>query len=139
MLDKSSRKVVAAAITTPPRCVPFNKSGDEMGTHLRTAGMSMGPDILLNPRMKTLGIWMGNMEEGQASVLNGNFLYVSIFATAPEYQGHGCGSALLGFLGMLADTDGVVSYLETAGVRNTNFYAKKGGYNVVGKSHIATF
>ena len=85
LLDKASRKVVAAAITTPPRTVPFNKSGDEMTINLRKAGMQMGPDVLLNPRMKTLGVWMGNMEEGVASTLRGNFLYTSMFATAPEY------------------------------------------------------
>ena len=62
-----------------------------------------------------------------------------MFATAPEYQGKGCGSALLQFLGLVADTDGVVSYLETAGVRNTTFYSKKGGFNLVGKSPVANF
>jgi GNAT superfamily N-acetyltransferase len=62
-----------------------------------------------------------------------------MFATAPEYQGHGCGSALLKFLGEVADTDGVPSYLETAGVRNTTFYTKKGGFNEVGRSHVANF
>lgn len=51
-----------------------------------------------------------------------------MFATSPEYQGRGCGSALLGFLGEVADADGVVGYLETAGVRNETFYEMKGGY-----------
>jgi len=62
-----------------------------------------------------------------------------MFATSPEYQGHGCGSALLSFLSKVADADGVVSYLETAGIRNATFYAKKGGYNIVSKSECATF
>jgi GNAT superfamily N-acetyltransferase len=87
--------------------------------------------------MKTLGIWLDQMEQGQP--LGGNYFYISMFATAPEYQGHGCGSALLEFLGLVADTDGVPSYLETAGVRNTTFYAKKGGFNEVGRSHVANF
>ena len=58
-------------------------------------------------------------------------LYVSIFATAPDCQGQGCGSLLLNFLNDVADADGVCSYLETAGVRNTMFYTKKGGYQEV--------
>ena len=44
----------------------------------------------------------------------------------------GCGSALLDFLGKVADVDGVVSYLETAGNKNISFYSKKGGYVVKG-------
>lgn len=117
MIDKSSGKVVAAAYTGPPRTVPFSKSFEEMGINIRKAGMQYGPTVLLNPRMKTLGIWLDQMESGQP--LGGNYFYISMFATAPEYQGHGCGSALLEFLGLVADTDGVPSYLETAGVRNT--------------------
>lgn len=62
-----------------------------------------------------------------------------MFATAPEYQGHGSGSALLSFLGKVADTDGVLSYLETAGNRNVSFYTKKGGYYVASKSELDTF
>ena len=62
-----------------------------------------------------------------------------MFATDPEYQGRGCGSALLRFLGEVADTDGVPAYLETAGARNVGFYSKKGGYNEVGRSQVASF
>ena len=62
-----------------------------------------------------------------------------MFATAPEYQGCGCGSALLQFLGEVADTDGVVGYLETAGNRNTSFYANKGGYQEIERSPVASF
>lgn len=42
-----------------------------------------------------------------------------MFATAPEWQGKGCGSILIKFLGEVADADGVVSFLETAGYKNT--------------------
>lgn len=87
--------------------------------------------------MKTLGVWMGGMEEGQS--LGGNYLYVSTFATDPNYQGRGCGTALIDFLALVADTDGVVSYLETAGERNCGFYAAKGGYQETGRSSVANF
>ena len=81
--------------------------------------------------MKSLGVWMGDMEAGMGLGYN-NFFYINMFATAPEYQGMGCGSALLDFLGKVADVDGVVSYLETAGNKNISFYSKKGGYVVKG-------
>jgi GNAT superfamily N-acetyltransferase len=129
--------VVAAAYTGPPRTVPFSKSFEEMGINIRKAGMAYGPTVLLNPRMKTLGIWLDQMESGQP--LGGNYFYISMFATAPEYQGNGCGSALLAFLGEVADTDGVVSYLETAGLRNTTFYTRKGVFNETKRSPVANF
>jgi hypothetical protein len=62
LVDKSSGKVVAAAYTGPPRTVPFSKSFEEMGINIRKAGMEYGPTVLLNPRMKTLGIWLDQME-----------------------------------------------------------------------------
>lgn len=126
LIDKASKKVVAAAITCPPRNVPFSKSASEMTKFLNKAGMEMGPDVLLNPRMRSLGTWMANTEGFLGSYLNDNFLYISCFATDPEYQGKGCGTALLKFLGKVADADGVVSYLETAGLRNVGFYTYKG-------------
>jgi len=46
---------------------------------------------------------------------------------------------MLSFLGDVADTDGVVSYLESAGGRNIGFYAKKGGYQEVGRSPVGEF
>merc|ERR1711879_772417 len=54
-------------------------------------------------------------------------------------QGRGVGTALLRFLGAVADADGVPTYLETAGSRNTSFYADKGGYQVVHCSPVANF
>jgi GNAT superfamily N-acetyltransferase len=137
IVDKKTGKLCAAAICCPPRCIGFNRSGDEMGMNLREAGMAMGPTILVeNFRMKSLGVWMANNEP---SNLGNNFWYINIFATAPEYQGKGCGSALLRLMGEVADADGVPSYLETAGIKNTTFYSKKGGYEITTKSHIASF
>lgn len=83
LIDKSSRKVVAGAICCPPRSVPFSKSGSEMTIFLRKAGMEMGPDVLLNPRMRSLGTWMANTEGGCGAHLRDNFLYISTFATDP--------------------------------------------------------
>jgi hypothetical protein len=48
---------MAAAITCPPRTVSFSKSFDEMGSNCRIAGMKLAPDVLLHPRMKSLGVW----------------------------------------------------------------------------------
>jgi GNAT superfamily N-acetyltransferase len=52
-------------------------------------------------------------------------LEIVIIATAPEYQGRGFGTALFRFLGEVADADGVPSHLETVGLRNVGFYAKR--------------
>ena len=41
LVDKASGKVVAAAITCPPKCTPFSKSYNEMGINIRKAGMMM--------------------------------------------------------------------------------------------------
>ena len=68
-----------------------------------------------------------------------NYLYVGMFATAPEYQGCGCGSILIKFLGEVADADNVISYLETAGEKNIGFYNKKGGYAEVDRKPIGDF
>lgn len=139
LVDPDSGHVVAAAATGPPRTVSFCRmSGEEMGINIRRAGMSLAPEILChNLRMKSLGMWQYNSQEKFCP--GGNYLYVVMFATRPEWQGRGCGSALLRFLGDVADADGVVSFLETAGCRNTSFYSKKGGYQEVERSPIATF
>jgi len=135
LVDPASRRVVAATVTGPPRAVPFGRmSPEEMGLNCRRAGMALAAEVLLNPRMKSLGMWQANTEETLG--MAGNFLYVVMFATAPEWQGRGVGSALLRFLGDVADADGVASYLETAGVRNTTFYARKGGFEEVARSPI---
>lgn len=136
LVDKESRKVVAAAVVGPPRTVAFDRSGDEMGRNIHKAGVGMAIEVLVeNLRMRSLGTWQHKHLPASGS----NFLYISIFATAPEWQGRGCGSALLQFLGEVADADGVVSFLETAGVRNATFYAEKGGYEVVAREPLASF
>ena len=134
-----------------------------MGINIRIAGMAMAQEILVhNPRMKALGWWqsMTGGKVGAGGELNpkdgtlfevfcgalavtlalneGNQLYVVIFATKPEWQGRGCGSALLRFLGDVADADNVSTYLETAGARNCTFYAKKGGFQEVARSPIVS-
>ena len=137
LLQKESRKVVSAAIVGPPRTVPFDRSLDEMGVNLRKAGMELAIEILTNNRrMKSLGVWQHKNLPGDGF---GNFLYISVFATAPECQGQGCGTALIDFLGNVADADGVETYLETAGEKNTTFYAKKGGYQEVARENVGNF
>ena len=76
-----------------------------------------------------LGEWYEKIEKSQRR--GDNYLHVAIFVTAPEFQGRGCGSAMLKFLGDVADADGVACYLESAGTRNIGFYMKKGGYEEV--------
>ena len=134
-------RVVAAAVTCPPRTVAFSKSYEEMGINIRRAGMQMGQEILCtNLRQKSLSTWMAETEQVCHAHLNtGNYFYISMFATRPDRQNQGCGSALLRFLGEVADADGVPSYLGTAGVRNVSFYAKKGGYAEIIREPIAGF
>ena len=45
-----------------------------------------------------------------------------MFATHPKYQNKGYGTKLIQFLGKIADKEGVLSILETAGIKNTTFY-----------------
>ena len=140
LVDPSTGRVVAAAATGPPKCVSFGRmSGGEMGDNIRDAGMSIGQDILANNmRMRALGAWQHGVQESQGLGNTTNYLYVVMFATAPEAQGKGCGKALLNFLGEVADADSVVAFLETAGVRNIGFY-KTGGYKEVVRSVCAGF
>jgi len=130
--------VVAATVTQPPGTVEFARmSSGEMEQNLRKAGMAMAIEILVhNQRNKALGMWQSAAQESAGL---GKHLYVLFFDTAPEWQGRGCGAALLSFLGEVADADGVDSFLETAGGRNSGFYAKKGGYQETHRSPVASF
>jgi GNAT superfamily N-acetyltransferase len=66
-------------------------------------------------RNRVMGTWQEQAQQHGAGARQ-PCLEIVIFATAPECQGRGCGSALLRFLG------------EVAGSRNAVFYAKKGGF-----------
>ena len=143
LVDPRTGKVLAAAVTGPPKTVSFGRmSGGEMGDNIRTAGMQIGQDVLATGagclRMRALGTWQHGVQESQGLGKTTDYLYVVMFATAPEAQGKGCGKALLHLLGEVADADGVVAFLETAGARNCAFYAK-GGYEEVARSAVAGF
>ena len=133
-------RVLAAAVTGPPGTIPYGRmSGGEMGDWCQKAGMEMAIEVLANGppamRNRTLGTWQGQAHgDGHKQHLE-----VVIIATAPESQGRGVGTALLRFLGEVADADGVPTHLETAGSRNAGFYANKGGYQVVHRSPVASF
>lgn len=139
LVDQASGKVVAATVTGPPGTVEFGRmSTGEMEQHIRKAGMEMAIEVLTRyPRNNVLGEWQGQAQA--AAGVGRKYLYILLFDTAPEWQGRGCGSALLRFLGDVADADGVVSFLETAGTRNCGFYARKGGFEEVHRSPVATF
>lgn len=131
------QQVMAAAVTGPPSTIPYGRmSGGEMGDWCQKAGMEMAIEVLANNmRNRVLGTWQGQAHGGE----NHKHLEIIIIATAPEYQGRGVGTALLRFLGEVADADGVPTHLETAGARNTGFYAQKGSYQVVHRSPVASF
>jgi len=139
LIDQASGQVVAATVTGPPGTVPFGRmSTGEMEQHLRKAGMEFAIEVLTRyPRNNVLGQWQDHAQT--AAGLGRKHLYILFFDTLPEWQGRGCGSALLRFLGDIADIDGVVSFLETAGERNCAFYARKGGFQEVHRSPVATF
>ena len=99
--------------------------------------MGMAVEVLTHPRMKTLGHWQDNIQNKLG--LGNKHLNVIMFATAPECQNRGCGSALLRFLGEVADADGVPSLLETAGTKNTKFYSSKGGYEEYARQPVKSF
>ena len=136
LVDPKSRQVVAGAVTAPPRSV-HNIVLTCHQTDLRKAGMDMAIQVLTHPRMKALGGWQHHLQEQLG--FGSKFLEVLIFATTPEFQGRGYGSALLRFIGELADADGVPCALETAGTRNITFYAKKGGYKEYARLPVASF
>lgn len=131
------RKVLAAAVTGPPGTIPYGRmSGGEMGDWCQQAGMEMAIEVLAhNMRNRVLGTWQGQAHpDGDRPHLE-----LVIFGTSPESQGGGLGSALLQFLGEVADADGVPTHLETAGSRNIGFYALKGGFTEVHRSPVASF
>jgi len=136
LVDPESREVVAATVTAPPQTV-HNLVYTCHQTDIRKIGMEMAAQVLTHPRMSVLGKWQHHVQEKLG--LGSNFLEVMIFATAPEVQGRGYGSHLLRFLGDVADADAVPSLLETAGTRNTTFYAEKGGYEQYCHQAVATF
>lgn len=140
LVDPETDKVVAGAVTGPPNATSFGRmSGGEMGDNIREAGMSIGQDILANNmRMRALGAWQHAIQESQGLANRTNYLYVVMFATLPEAQGKGYGKALLNFLGEVADADGCIAFLETAGARNISFY-QKGGYAEVQRSPCGGF
>ena len=140
LVDQNTGRVVAGAVTGPPKTVSFGRmSGGEMGDNIREAGMSIGQDILANNmRMRALGAWQHGVQESQGLGNTTNYLYLVMFATAPEAQGKGCGKALLKCLGEIADADGVAAFLETAGTRNIGFY-RTGGYEEVERSPCAGY
>eukprot|EP00462_Mataza_sp_D1_P000702 CAMPEP_0175093876 /NCGR_PEP_ID=MMETSP0086_2-20121207/3266_1 /TAXON_ID=136419 /ORGANISM="Unknown Unknown, Strain D1" /LENGTH=274 /DNA_ID=CAMNT_0016366907 /DNA_START=75 /DNA_END=899 /DNA_ORIENTATION=+ len=140
LVDPSTGKVMAAAVTGPPKTISFGRmSGGEMGDNVRAAGMSIGQDILANNlRMRVLGGCQHSLQESQGLDKSSDFLYVVMFSTRPDAQGKGCGKALLKFLGEVADADGVVSFLETAGERNVGFY-RTDGYQEVAREKCASF
>merc|ERR1711907_119692 len=88
--------------------------------------------------MRALGAWQHGVQESQGLGNTTNYLYVVMFATAPEAQGKGCGKALLKCLGEIADADSVAAFLETAGTRNIGFY-RTGGDEEVERSPCAGF
>ena len=139
LVHTASNQVVAATVTGPPGTVEFGRmSTGEMEQNLRRAGMELAIEVLVqNQRNKALGMWQEAAQKSCAGL--GKHLYVLFFDTVPEWQGRGCGSALLHFLGDVADADGVTSFLETAGTRNTSFYAQKGSFEVVARSPCASF
>ena len=130
--------VLAAAVTGPPGSIPYGRmSGGEMGDWCQKAGMAMAIEVLANNlRNRVLGTW-----QGQAHGDDGDrrHLELVIIATDPNVQRRGIGTTLLRFLGEVADADGVPTLLETAGARNTGFYAAKGGYKEVHRSPVANF
>ena len=136
LVNKASGDVVSATVTAPPRTV-HNVTHTCYQGDLRKAGMKMAIEVLTNPSMTALGTWQHHTQ-GKLGLGN-NFLEIVVFATAPEWQGRGCGSMLLRFLGLLADTDGVISLLETAGSRNTTFYSKKGNFEEYSRDSIKSF
>lgn len=140
LVDPDTQRVVAGAVTGPPKTVSFGRmSGGEMGDNIRSAGMSIGQEILANNmRMRALGSWQHGIQEAQGLGGTTNYLYLVMFATLPEAQGKGCGKALLNFLGEVADADGVPAFLETAGSRNIGFYGT-GGFEEVCRSPCAGY
>lgn len=147
LVEQTSNRVVAAAITGPPGTTQFGfLSTAEMEQNMRRAdrdgysepwSSEMVIGILIqNKRVHALAAWQGHMQE-KADLKK--HLYVFFFDTLPECQSMGYGSALLRFLNDVADADGVVSFLETAGSRNLAFYAKKGGFVEVDRSPVANF
>ena len=63
----ASRQVVATAVTGPPNTVSFSHGID--AHNIRKAGggsMAMGAEVLLNPRMQSLGLWQHQTWRGSA-------------------------------------------------------------------------
>jgi ribosomal protein S18 acetylase RimI-like enzyme len=52
--------------------------------------------------------------------------YLAVLGTAPDAQGRGLGSAVLGPVLEQCDRDGVGAYLESSKERNIDFYARHG-------------
>ena len=110
---------------------------EDLRDHLKTEYDAQGIGVRFNTNVTALA----KTASGIAATLTDGTVEeydVVMFATAPEAQGKGCGKALLKLLGEIADADGVVAFLETAGVRNIGFY-RTGGYEEVERSPCAGY
>jgi GNAT superfamily N-acetyltransferase len=115
----------AVAIWSPPAPNPFDAFA-----RLR---LTLRLGVLLGRRI-TRGAQVGNALESLHC--EEPHWYLAILGTAPEAQGRGFASSLLGPILKRCDTAGLPAYLETATEANLAFYAAR-GFVVVGETIVA--
>ncbi|GLC43963.1 hypothetical protein PLESTB_000214500 [Pleodorina starrii] len=87
--------------------------------------------LLSAPSLRAAGTFfkmIGIFDEGKQRFYkaHGPFLYICCFGTAPEFQGKGLGSELMGEVLAHATRLGVPAYLEASGVDSCRFYQRHG-------------
>ena len=93
---------------------------------LRETAM-LGPSFLhprLLARMPLVALGWEKLERGHPRTPP--HFYLAVLGTAPEAQGRGLGSAVLGGVLEQCDRDDVGAYLESSKERNIDFYARHG-------------
>lgn len=131
VVDTASNKVIAAALTNPPSKTYIHEIGTCALMALFSKMGSVPP-----PGMDGFNPLERAMKNLHKKTISGRHLYVLGFATDPDVQSRGTGTALLKFLNTIADADGVDAYLETCGERSLAFYSRKGGYERKGSAPI---
>lgn len=141
LVDTASGQVVAATGVFPPG--KRNMGGMSMRELMAIFG-AMPEGGMGGPNKDR--VWVGELPDGTTDrcmaaekcmsakhkeLMAGDHLAVYLFGSDPAAQGTGAGSALIAFVNQLADAEGVVSYLETAGQGGPGFFAKKGGFEEV--------
>lgn len=137
ILDPADDALVAVAVTAPPGSPAALNVCEEVSLFAKHGGLPPRNDSDGSGVMRRADTLERELQRLHKRIVpSGNDLRVAMVACDPEKQSRGFGTALLRLIGKIADADGVATYLETSGARNEEFYARKGGFEVMARTTV---